>query len=391
MGVGAGGVEARSDLDVMRVAILTSGRFHVCDLARELDRLGHDVAFYSLVPSWRTRRFGLPTRCSRWLGPLVAPLLGADILARNQSVRAATTRALSVALDHVAARVITRCDVFIGMSSLSLHTLQVVRRKFGARVFLERGSRHIVSQREILDTIPGARITRSAVPQWAVDRELAEYDLTDKIVVPANHAVSSFVEKGVLREKLFRNPYGVDLSMFPATASPAPGTPPRILMVGAWSLQKGCDLLVEAWRRLPGTELIHVGALAGAPVPNDPGFLHIDPVDQRKLSELYASAHVFALASRQEGLALVQAQALASGLPIVCSDRTGGEDLRECVRDPNVVSVVPVGDVDALAKSLRVALDAALGHQGIRNHLGAAREKLSWAEYGRRYDAALRE
>ena len=57
----------------MQVAILTSGRFHVCDLARELDALGHEVAFYSLVPPSRTRRFGLPSRCNRWLGPYVAP------------------------------------------------------------------------------------------------------------------------------------------------------------------------------------------------------------------------------------------------------------------------------------------------------------------------------
>jgi hypothetical protein len=54
----------------MRIAVLTFGRFWVCDLARELDSLGHDVAFYSLVPSWRTRKFGLPNRCNRWLAPL---------------------------------------------------------------------------------------------------------------------------------------------------------------------------------------------------------------------------------------------------------------------------------------------------------------------------------
>ena len=35
----------------MRINILSPGRFHVCDLARELARNGHDVKFYSsLIP-----------------------------------------------------------------------------------------------------------------------------------------------------------------------------------------------------------------------------------------------------------------------------------------------------------------------------------------------------
>jgi len=57
----------------MRIALLTSGRFTLVDLARELDALGHDVKLYSLVPRRITRRFGLPDRCNRWLGPHCLP------------------------------------------------------------------------------------------------------------------------------------------------------------------------------------------------------------------------------------------------------------------------------------------------------------------------------
>ena len=32
----------------LRIAIATGGRFHVLDLARELDALGHEVRFYSV-------------------------------------------------------------------------------------------------------------------------------------------------------------------------------------------------------------------------------------------------------------------------------------------------------------------------------------------------------
>ena len=46
----------------MKIAIASSGRFHLLDLARELEALGHDVTFYSMVPINRGIRFGLSSK-----------------------------------------------------------------------------------------------------------------------------------------------------------------------------------------------------------------------------------------------------------------------------------------------------------------------------------------
>src|SRR5262245_51583574 len=139
----------------MRVAIITAGRFHILDLARELDACGHDVALYSLVPPWRTRGFGLPPRCNRWLGPYVAPVYAAYQAARKAGAMSAANRFLYAAVDRVAANVAGACDVVIGMSQMSATSMRRLSQRFGARMVLERGSRHIVSQREILEGIPG--------------------------------------------------------------------------------------------------------------------------------------------------------------------------------------------------------------------------------------------
>ena len=372
----------------MRIAIVTSGRFHVCDLARELDARGHDVAFYSLVPPSRTARFGLPARCNRWLGPhLVALHLLCRTLARSP-LRPFAQHLLAGVVDRVAARVVEPCDVFIGMSGLCRASLESVTRRFGARTLLERGNRHILSQRAILEDCRGPR-----VPPWAVRRELAGYDLAEKIVVPSKHAEASFVERGVPAGKMFRNPYGVDLRMFPPTPTPPPDHPPTVIMVGGWSVRKGCDVLVESWRRMatPGTRLLHVGRIVNAELPADAGFEHRDHVDQGRLTELYAEAHVMALASREEGLALVQAQALASGLPLVATDRTGAEDLQEYLADPAAIAITPADDVNAFAQALDTQLTRARRHHGSRDLLGAAREHLTWEAYGQRYDTMLRQ
>ena len=66
----------------LRVAIATAGRFHVLDLARELNALGYAVDFYSYVPKTRAMRFGLPSACHRSLLPFALPALALERFAR---------------------------------------------------------------------------------------------------------------------------------------------------------------------------------------------------------------------------------------------------------------------------------------------------------------------
>lgn len=369
----------------VRVAIVTSGRFHVLDLARELAALGNEVRFYSYVPRRRAQQFGLPAACHRALLPAVFPFL---VLAQRgpRRWRSRGDRLLRSAIDRVAARRLEPCDVVIGMSGLMDASARKARRKFGAQVFLERGSRHILSQQEILEKIPGA--SGPAIEAEDVRRELDGYAKADVIVVPSYHAERSFLERGTRAEQLFRNPYGVDLTMFPPTLKPANATP-TVVMAGTWSLRKGCDLLWQACQAAGSWRLLHVGPLGDAPVPVSPLFEHRAPVPQWQLPKVLAGADVFALASREEGLSLVQAQALACGLPLVCTDRTGGEDLREMLADPSWVTVVPHDNASALQDGIAQALAASRRQAGKRDVLGAARQKLAWAAYGQRYHARV--
>lgn len=368
----------------LRINIVTSGRFHVLDLARELAAIGHDVRFYSCVPRGRAMRFGLPAPCHRrsllWLAPLLA------ILVRTpRRLRPRIDALFMRLLDRAAAASMEGCDVFIGMSGLCVESARVARTR-GAKVFLERGSRHILSQKQILEGMPAAR--PSFISASEVARELAGYALADVIVVPSTHSEQSFLEHGVPASRLFRNPYGVDLAMFVPTSKPS-NRVPRVITVGAWSLRKGCDVLWQACERSGSWELLHVGPVGDAPLPSSPLFEHRDPVAQWDLPKQLAQADAFALASREEGLSLVQAQALACGLPVVCTDRTGGEDLRASLEDRRWVTVVPHDDVEALRAGVEAALSIARTQGGLRDALGAARHRLSWAAYGARYGAEI--
>lgn len=111
----------------MRIAVLTSDRFHVCDLAREPVARGHEVTFYSLHPPRRTRHFGLPSQCNRSLGPYVGPLYVLTRLALRTCCAPGLLPFMSVVIDRVAARLVESCYRCNGRSQMSLRTIETVR------------------------------------------------------------------------------------------------------------------------------------------------------------------------------------------------------------------------------------------------------------------------
>lgn len=373
----------------MRIALMTSGRFTLVDLARELSVLGHDVKVYSLVPPSQTRKFGLPDRCNRWLGVHCLPFYAGLRYLSDGALKDLSSRALLDVMDRTTSAKLEPCDAVIAMSGMCVRALDEARQRFGARIFVERSSVHILAQREIVQRFPG--MSPEFSKHFRYERELLSYALADVITLPSLHTYQSFLDRGYAPERLFRNPFGVSLNSWQPTAAPPTAARPTILMTGAWCLRKGCDVLVEAWRKLPGTRLLHVGPVVDAALPDDALFEHVNAVPQSELRNYYAQGDVFALASREEGLAVVQGQALACGLPLVCTTMTGGADLAAWTERDNAVRVVPPENPDALAGALGAALAERPEGGSVRDQLGRFRGELSWAASARRYERKLLE
>lgn len=369
----------------MRIAIATSGRFHVVDLARELAKLGHDVRLYSMLPNSRVEKFGLDHRYHRSLLPFVAPLVAWQRLA-PRTLPDLQGQLLSRALDRAVEAMLEPCDVFICMSGIYVRAIRAAKRCYGASVWLERGSRHILSQAEILKAVPGAR----RPDPDSIAREMEGYQLADRIVVPARHVAESFEQDTGAHAKLFVNPYGTNLEMFPYQERRGHGEQMRLVFAGAWSRRKGCDVLEASVRNSCKVRLVHVGPIMDQPFPHgDARFRHVDPVPQAELCNYYHASDAFVHASREEGLSVVQAQALATGLPLICTDRTGGEDLGHTPALRDRITIVPPDDVDALHAAferIRTRL-----RQGPPFDLLSPNDfsALSWAAYGRRYSDEL--
>jgi starch synthase len=95
------------------------------------------------------------------------------------------------------------------------------------------------------------------------------------------------------------------------------------------------------------------------------------------------------LPSIEEGLALVQGQAMACGCPVLATTNTGAEDL---FTDEHEGFIVPIRDADALLNRMqRVADDPAL-HEWLR---AASLERVKsigrWQQYGDQWEALLKK
>lgn len=329
-------MNASSDhISTPRVVQSVAGVFHHFELARELYSHGHLKQIYSTFPWSRLKREALPRDMVSTF-PLIDPVVMLfnhfDIQLPHPVLRQLQYANL-VTFDHWVSRHIPECEVFVGISSCGLLTGNAVRKR-GGKYVCDRGSSHIRFQDQILSE----EYRRWGVDAQACDprfilREEAEYAQADAITVPSEFARESFIEMGVSASKVFKIPYGVNLQQFSRVAEP-PKNAFEVLFVGQVSLRKGIPYLLQAFDKFshPRKRLRMVGRVSKEIRPilrknSLQGVEFLGAMPQVELKQIMSTSHVMVLPSIEEGLALVQGQAMACGCPLISTFNTGGADL----------------------------------------------------------------
>lgn len=373
----------------MKVVLTTLGRFHSFDLARQLEARGALEVIYSGYPRFKLKGEGLPAERVRTFPYLHAPYMasgwrdrfGTGFL-RQWEYWDRTT------LDAFAARTLPDADVFVGLSGCGLATGREARRR-GMAYVCDRGSTHIRHQNDVLRAEHDRwGLAFAGVDPRIVEREEAEYAMADSITVPSTWVRDTFTARGVPAATTRVLSYGVDLDRFRPTGAPADGRF-DLLFVGGVSLRKGVPYLLGAYRALrhPNKSLTIAGVAEDAVVERMRalGLLGDDVrlvghVPQPALKDLMSRSHALVLPSLEEGLAMVMAQALACGCPVVASRNTGADDL---YRDGAEGYIVDAADTDALTERLqRLADDPALRGRMSASALERVRSIGGWSTYG---------
>ncbi|MDE1161834.1 MAG: glycosyltransferase [Acidobacteriaceae bacterium] len=387
----------------MQIAQAVFGVFHHFELARELEKRGHLQRVYSTWPWRRLQREGIAqdkVATFPWLH--TAQYLAGRAPVDLRWLTKPIDQQIAPTFDHWQLRQFRSQlsrkqplpDALISISGASHHS-GIWLQEHGGRFICDRGSSHHRYQMEIVSE----EFARWKVPGEPVDirnvvREEEIYRVADAITVPSSFAARSFIEMGVPAEKVHRIPYGVRLERFQSGPIQSEGEF-NVLFAGQVGIRKGVPYLLQAFKNLPFKKktLRIVGAvqpeiknLLGSFQTENVEFLGSLPQDE--LIGLMQRSHLLVLPSIEEGLALVQAQALACGCPILCSTNTGGEDL---ITDGVEGYVVPVRDVQAMTERMeRLAGDRELWLKMREAALLRVQHLGGWSSYGDQWETLLR-
>lgn len=364
----------------LNIAIGVHGRFHAFDLALGLQSRSRLLQVATTYPRSVARRFlpaDIPLR--------TAPAL--EIWRRlygRYRIGPKPDASISRRFGQFAARTLPPdMEVFVGWSSASLEAIAAAHAH-GAVAVVERGSSHILHQEDVLRRVYDAHgLAFSGIEPEIVARELAEYDAADLIAVPSTFAAQTFVDRGVARDRLLVNPYGVEAGAFAADADRPRRDRPVIVFVGGVGIRKGVPELIEAFRPLSGrAELLLVGPVeAGWTPPEGENVRFAGSLDRAGVAGALRSADIFCLPSHEEGLPLSLLQAMCASLPVVASPETGASDVVTHGREGLIAGH---GDAGALTDALATLIDDSERRIEMGRAAGARAVALTWSAYAER-------
>jgi glycosyltransferase involved in cell wall biosynthesis len=249
--------------------------------------------------------------------------------------------------EAVARRIDAHASAVVGMPGACLTTFR--RPIDGVRVF-HAVDAHPAELNALLHGYYGVSARREMVQGAQIERIDSELELADIVLVPSNLVRRQMTRQGVPDDRVRIAPYGVNFGLFSPQAAQQVNAVPHILYVGQVSYRKGIPFLLEAARNQPFTvELI--GPVVAPELLEDlpPNVRYTAAVGHGELPAAFKRSDALVLPSVEDAFALVVAEALGSGLPVVTTSSVGSSVL---IQGPQDGVVVPAGDVAALRGSL---------------------------------------
>jgi len=362
-----------------QVVLVSGNKFHAYHLARGLHRAGWLRRFITTI--YDKHETGLPPRLVQQI-PLPAYFTLAVMQLPLPEAQMWSYYLGDNWFDHAASRYAHEADVYHVFNHHGLHGMRIAKQR-NAITIVERSAAHpLVQQRLLVEEYARYGVRYPLANKHINDKQLQEYVEADYIFVASDFVKRTMIAEGVPEIKMRKNFLGFSPEHF------YPGEKRddvfRVIFVGAISLQKGVQHLLEGFKRagLPPTrsELLLIGETfpdASSFLPKYDGiYRHQRFVPHSELVKLYHSGSVFVLPSLQDGFGMVVYEAAACGLPVVITENVGAT-----VRDGQDGFVIPICDPDSIAAKLRYLFE----HEDERRRMGESARvyvnQFTWARY----------
>ena len=405
----------------MKVTLSTGqGRLHFVETSQALCAVGLD---HDVITGW------IPMRSPPWFVNLLGPLVGRDKLHQRLSLRRAISESgasicrglfwpeaymqmlYAIArcgwYDRSKASVrgweafghATTChldgDVFHVRSGAGQGGAIAAAKRKGMKVVVDQSLAHPAEMEHNLKPIYEATSERFTLgpsdPFWKV--VLKDCEQADVLLVNSDYVKQTFVDQGYNPDRIVVAYLGVRrdfLDLKDSYALEEDGNL-RLLFTGGFALRKGADLIIDAVAKLDAAGVDCLVEVAGHanegrrllqayPTHIHEKFIFHGFIPQDELKALFKRADMYVFPSAAEGCAKSAMEAMAAGVPVICTAETGTP-----VEVGSGRRIVPRGDSQALADAiLELGRDKAM-----REHMGRVgshyvRTHLSWKDYGGR-------
>lgn len=347
----------------MKVTQITIGRFHHFHLARQLERFDILDKIYTGYPSFKLKdEVGIAQSKIITFPWIHASYMKRGILGLDKSdyLNKEWEWLDKQSLDKYVASKIKQPTLLIGLSGSALESGKKTK-ELGGIYICDRGSSHIRFQNEILnEEYKKWGFEFKGIDQRVITKEESEYELADRITVPSEFVRQSFIKMGVSDTKIIKIPYGARLDRFQKISEPGENNF-SVLWVGGVSIRKGFMYALEAFQKLSLTKkkFIVVGTIEKELkiLLRNVDLSHVNflgNIENSRLPALYSKSNVFLISSVEEGLAMVQGEALACGCPVIATENTGASDL---FTDGLEGFILPIRSSEAIADKLQLLAD----------------------------------
>lgn len=363
-----------------KIVIGVGGRFHADRMAETFLKQGRRIELFTSLP--RSRFPSLPPS-------MVHPILSPELVFRMaRLVRQENfgdlwkMRLFGSALSRRLQSAKARPDLLVAWSSFALESFKVLSSPFKV---LCRDSAHVLFQDEILKKEYKNLQLPFPDRTICIQRELAEYELADIILVCSPMAESTFLEKGIPPQKLRVLCPGTDVALFHPERVYRPKLPLKVVYFGQLSIRKGVHYLLEATKNFPQShlQLDCIGGPSEEFIPFLSKYRHAQYkgyLAHKDLAHSLRHYDIFVFPTLEDGFGMTLPQAMASGLVPIVSRNCGASFLIEDGSNGVLISA-------ANSQAIRLALDVFVANPAalvpMREQAIRTAQKCSWENYER--------